>query len=73
MQSVKLFAACAVYISRKVNLTKKGISILYLYIYTCLIHTDARKQYTVSPRRSDPFYIVSSYMKWVTTSWTHSM
>ena len=25
---------------------------------------------TVSPRSSDPFYIVSYYIKWVTTSWT---
>ena len=24
------------------------------------------------PRSSDPFYIVSYYIKWVTTSWTHS-
>ena len=24
------------------------------------------------PRSSDPFYIVSDYIKWVTTSWTHS-
>ena len=27
---------------------------------------------TVCPRSSDPFYIVSYYKKWVTTSWTHS-
>ena len=27
---------------------------------------------TVCPRSSDPFYIVSYYMKWVTTSWTYS-
>ena len=25
------------------------------------------------PRISDPFYIVTYYIKWVTTSWTHSM
>ena len=24
------------------------------------------------PKRSDPFYVVSYYIKWVTTSWTHS-
>jgi len=24
------------------------------------------------PRSSDPFYILSYYIKWVTTSWTHS-
>ena len=27
---------------------------------------------TVSPRSSDPFYIVTSYIKWVTSSWTDS-
>jgi len=27
---------------------------------------------TICPRSSDPFYIVSYYIKWVTTSWTHS-
>ena len=27
---------------------------------------------TVCPRRSDPFYIVSYYIKCVTTSWTYS-
>ena len=32
-------------------------------IYTMLIHT-------VCPGRSDPFYIVTFYIKWVTTSWT---
>ena len=29
--------------------------------------------YTVCPGSSDPFYIVTYYIKWVTTSWTHSM
>ena len=28
---------------------------------------------TVCPRSSDPFYIVSYYIKWVTTSWTYSI
>ena len=27
---------------------------------------------TKYPRLSDPFLIVSNYIKWVTTSWTHS-
>ena len=26
----------------------------------------------VCPRSLDPFYMVSYYMKWLTTSWTHS-
>ena len=28
---------------------------------------------TMCPRSSNPFYIVSYYIKWVTTSWTHSI
>ena len=28
--------------------------------------------YCVS-RKCDPFYVVTSYIKWVTTSWTHRM
>ena len=28
---------------------------------------------TVCPRSSDPFYIVSYYINWVTTSLTHSI
>ena len=27
--------------------------------------------YCVCPRSSDPFYIESYYIKWVTTSWTY--
>ena len=27
---------------------------------------------TVCPRSSDPFYILSYYIKWVTISWTYS-
>ena len=30
------------------------------------------KPYTVCPRRSDPFYIVSYYIRLVTTSWTYN-
>ena len=28
---------------------------------------------TVCPRSSDPIYIVTYYISWVTTSWTYSM
>ena len=28
---------------------------------------------TICPRSSDPFHIVTYYMKWVTTSWTYSI
>ena len=30
-------------------------------------------QDTICPGSSDPFYIVSYYINWVTTSWTHGM
>ena len=29
--------------------------------------------YTVCPGSSDQFYILSTYIKWLTTSWKHSM
>ena len=32
----------------------------------------ARRVNTVCPGCSDPFYIVTYYIKWVTTSWTYS-
>ena len=28
--------------------------------------------HTVGPRSSDPSYIISYYINWVTTSWTYS-
>ena len=28
---------------------------------------------TICRRSSDPFYIINHYIKWVTTSWTHSI
>ena len=31
----------------------------------------ADQGYAICPRSSDLFYIVSYYIKWVTTSWTH--
>ena len=29
--------------------------------------------HTVCPRSSDPFYVVTYYLKWTTTAWTYSM
>ena len=37
-----------------------------------LIERDVGRLSAIYPRSSDPFYIVSYYIKWVTTSWTHS-
>ena len=31
-----------------------------------------KKLFNVWPGSSDPYYIVNYYIKWVTTSWTHS-
>ena len=36
-------------------------------------HPQFHVQNTVCPGSSDPIYIESYYIKWVTTSWTHSM
>ena len=31
------------------------------------------RNHTVCPRSSDRFYMVTYYIKWVTTSWTHNI
>ena len=60
---------------------------IYLFIYTiykfsiftdkCVIICPTKVVIccfkTVCPRSSDPFYIVSHCIKWVTTSWTYSI
>ena len=38
---------------------------------TIEVRHNRNEQYTVCPRSSDP-HIVTYYMTWVTTSWTHS-
>ena len=47
----------------------------FFTIFLCLFSTlnYVSRTVTVCQRSSDPFYIVSYYIKWVTTSWTHSM
>ena len=37
------------------------------------IHPSLFSFHTMCPRSSDPYYIGSYYMKWVTTSWTYSI
>ena len=37
-----------------------------------LQYTHPKKILPVWPRSSDPFYVVTYYIQWVTTSWTHS-
>ena len=70
-------------------LAKKNYLVLYIYGYGCnprtaclksILQNDLReriyrekKVFTVYPRSSDPFCVITYYIKWVTTSWTHSM
>ena len=42
----------------------------YQCLYWYIIEFNA--VYTVCPGSSDPFYIVTYYIKWITPSWTHS-
>ena len=37
------------------------------------MHYDFEFLYVHCPGCNNPFYIVTYYIKWVTTSWTHSM
>ena len=37
-----------------------------------MVQKKERDTHTLCPRRSNPFYIVCYYLKWVTTSWTDS-
>ena len=42
--------------------------------YYVIQRNDTNNEYifhTMCPRSSDPFYIVTYYIIWVTTSWTH--
>ena len=47
---------------RKLNNTHAGIIIAVI--------CDVQYVCTVCPRSNDPFYIVSYYIRWLTTSWT---
>ena len=50
----------------KISPYKYKINFLYLFYICC------SRKVTVCPKSSDPFHIISYYIKWVTTSWTHS-
>ena len=55
--------------SNSVNYCKKEIM-----KFLCSRHNNAIVLIcTICPGSSDPFYIVTYYIKWVTTSWTHSI
>ena len=46
--------------------------IVYIYIKSSQDRC-SMQLHTVCPRSSDPFYVVTYYVKWVTTSWTYSI
>ena len=53
-----------------------SLSFFYTYDSKSIRDIDLGKPiflYTVCPRNSDTFYIVSYYKKWVTTSWAYSI
>ena len=47
-------------------------TILYMVPWTPML-TIGKQSLTVCPSSSDPFYILSYYINWVTTSWTYSI
>ena len=53
------------YILVLVSLSGLLFLLIHQYVDTMVI--------TVCPGSSDPFYVVSYYIKWVTTSWTYSI
>ena len=84
MFSIKSFFAKKNYLS----LILDAITIFTIYLYACLIgyfplwlsvrlhltlSSSVSLLHTVCPGSSDPFYIVTYYIKWVTTSWTDSI
>ena len=44
---------------------------MIINIYMCI--TEIIYTYTVCTTSNDPFYVVTYYKKWVTTSWTYSI
>ena len=52
--------------------TQRGQSYSYRSLFFGFPVDDFFLQILRSLRRSDPFYIVTCFIKWVTTSWTHS-
>ena len=49
------------------NILMLGPFVSTIFLFLFLLYSG-----TMCPRSSDPSYIVSYYIKWVTTSWTHS-
>ena len=49
------------------------ISLFKIFLHYLIKSILRIRKDTMCPRSSDPFYIVSYKIKWVTTSWTHSI
>ena len=47
--------------------------ILNIILIISLLSDNQMLGHTVCPVSSDPFYVVTYYIKWVTTYWTHSI
>ena len=45
---------------------------LIFFLHACALYYELPSD-TMCPRSSDPFYIVTYYIKWFTTSWTYSI
>ena len=63
-------------LSEMKRLLKYGHYMLDVIVYTVTIVANGNvcmKEFgPVCPKSSDPFFVVTYYIKWVTTSWTYS-
>ena len=50
----------------RIQISEVQMVFAYNYMFFFPLHT-------VCPGSTDPFHVVTYYIKWVTTSWTHSM
>ena len=64
--------ACAPISELPSNIMILGVPLDYILIIRTLVVCCKKTECTVCPGSSKPFYIVSYYIKWVTTSWIHS-
>ena len=69
-----LFSGNPNIIKGKLNLLKSLCPFFFTLLSTPSLETIVAGIYiTICPGSRDPFYTVSYYIKWVTTSWTHSI
>ena len=68
----------SVFLYNQLRITTYGILKMHLNVFDNsfkipsprALHCVLFSFYTVCPKSSDPFYIVTYYIKWVTSSWT---